>query len=551
MPPMPLATRLAPLFVLLAALGACQGGRSTTVENPPPDPGGTPLEPPLEDSPLSCPAAVDVLQAAEILPELLPDEALLEEWQIRMVDYGIRFTGSPALAAFHDFLAAELQSYGLDVQREPVPVHWWEHQEWSLDLLSAEGEEPVPVAAYFPYSGQTPAEGVTAELVDVGTGLAPDFALADVQGKIAFFEVDLLPLTMALFYATASYVHDPDFNTLPTTPYDKMSLSILTPQLSILPPEQITALALAEQMGAVGAVISLDASAANAAGQYTPFHAAPGHHQVPSLYLDRATGDALKARIGGGQQARLRLLVQDQPEGMSDDIIATLPGQSDEVIIINSHTDGTSASEENGTLAVLALARYFSRLPQHCRQRTMVFVLTPGHFQGGLDDTGRFIANHPEIIARAVGSVTPEHLGQQEWLDDAQGYHPSGLPEPGVFYGSYAPAMQSIMTQAVIAEDLRRVIVSRPIGPIYFGVGSPLNQAGVPNAGYLTGPHALYSWAENQHLNKMDYERMAAEIRTMTRVVAAIDGTEKAVLCAGMTPPLNGSLGPCLGSVLP
>ncbi len=535
------------LILLLTACG--DGGRNLGPMDGPSDlPVATP------DESYVCPAAGDELQVADIDPHLLMDKAELEMWQRRMVELGPRLTGSPALDAWHDQLAHELEVMGLEVQREKVPVTWWDHQEWSLDLLDGDTAEPIELSSYYPYSGFTSEEGVTAEIVDIGKGLPQDFILNDVAGKIVFLEVDLLPLTLALFYGTASYVHDPDLNTTPLTDYTRMSLSILTPQLSILPPEQTTALALAEMQGAVGAVISLQGSRDNVAGQYSPFHAGPGDHQVPAVYVDRETGDALKARLAG-KQANLRLIIEESTNEDMTDIIATLPGQSDEVVIVNTHTDGTSASEENGTIGVLSMAKYFSSLPLKCRQRTFVFVLTPGHFQGSIEDTPRFIHNHPEIIARTVGSVTPEHLGQAEWIDDGQRFFPSGLPEPGVFYGSYAPAVQSMMAQAVMAEDLRRVIVSRPIGPIYFGVGSPLNQNGVPNAGYLTGPHTLYSWASNQHLDKMDYERMAAEIRTATRVAATMDGASRTAMCIGMTPPLalgvpSGELGPCYGSVM-
>ena len=53
--------------------------------------------PPAE--PVACPEPGDLTTAAEVLADRLPDEALLEIWQRRMVERGPRFTGSPALAA--------------------------------------------------------------------------------------------------------------------------------------------------------------------------------------------------------------------------------------------------------------------------------------------------------------------------------------------------------------------------------------------------------------------------------------------------------------------
>lgn len=497
-------------------------------------------EPPVELPPgaISCPAGGNLLTAAEIVPNLLPGEAELEVWQKYMVNLGPRFTGSPAHKQWHEFMVRELSASGLSVVREPIPLEWWDHQKYSLTLIQNGVETQVPVASYYPYSGSTPEGGITAELVNAGIGVT-EFVTAGVSGKIAFYEENLLPLTAALFFATATYVHDPDATLTPLTDYKRASTSFLTPQ-------EAASLTLAKTAGAVGAIVSYEASFENAEGQYTPFLTNPADSQgVPTLYVDRATGNMIKAKIAEGASARLELVVEKHPDDFTDDIIATLPGMSDEVIIINTHSDGTSAAQENGTLGVMALARYFASLPLTCRQKTMIFTLNPGHFHSGINgDTGRFIANHPEIIERSVASLTLEHLGQTEWVDDITGFRPTGLFEPGIFYGSHN-TLQLLMTNAVIAEDLRRVIVARPIAVIYFGVGSPLNARGVPNASYITGPNMMLAFGQNQHLDKVDYSRMAAEIRTATRIAAAMDASPSAVLCLGMPVSQTGETTGC------
>lgn len=495
------------------------------------------------EGPLVCQAAGQLTAAASIVPEALPSATTLMSWQRYMVSLGPRLPGNNALKSWHNFIAAKLSSFGLDVQREPIAVDWWNHRRWSLTLVRNGVETSVPVSSFYPYSGRTPSGGVIGDLIDVGAGLPSDFLSKDVRGKVAFFNLDLLPTKMALFYADASYVHDPDNTLSPLTDYKRMAFSILSPQVSVLQPDETRSLYYAKSGGATAAIISIDASAENAAGQYTPFSGHPGSsYGVPTLFVDRATGDQIRRQIQAGAQARIELVADEYLNGSTDDIIATLPGTNpDEVVIMNTHTDGTSSSEENGALGVLAMAQYFSALPQSCRQRTMVFVLTPGHFHGGIGgDTDRFIEHHPEIIKKAVASLTMEHLGQTEWLDDAAGYHPSGLYEPAIFFGSNSPTIQLIMRNAVAAEDLRRTIVSRPVaGLTYFGVGAPLNLAGVPNAAYITGPHSLYSFADNQHLSHVDPLRLANEVRTFARVASDLDAAPKASLCLGLLPALS------------
>jgi hypothetical protein len=484
---------------------------------------------------ITCPAGGDLTTPAEILPERLVDEATLAQWQQTMVGLGPRFTGSPALKSWHDFLAAQLSASGFGVVREPIPLEWWHHQKWSLKLIENGVETSVPVASFYPYSGSTPEGGIVGDLVDAGLGTPAEFNAGGVAGKIAFYQEDMLPTNASIFYAVATYLHDPDMTLTPLTDYKRAAISFLTPQ-------ETASLGSARDAGAVGAIISYEASAENAAGQYTPFLTNPAASQgVPALYVDRATGNMIKAKIALGARARLELVVEKHPNDTTDDIIATLPGTNpNEVIVFNTHTDGTSASEENGTIGILSLARYFGSLPLECRRRTIVVALTPGHFHNGIGgDTDRFIANHPEIIAKSVASLTVEHLGQTEWVDDATGFHPTGLVEPGAFFGS-ANTIQALIANAVIAEDLRRTFVLRPYGVIYFGVGSPLNARGVPNAAYITGPNMMLSFAYNQHLDKVDYHRMAAEIRTAARVAASMDAAPTQTLCAGMPPSVPG-----------
>jgi hypothetical protein len=490
----------------------------------------------LPPGPVSCPVAGDLSAAGGILPERLADEATLRRWQEYMVGLGPRFTGSPAHKEFHEFLVSELEAVGFTVTREPRPIHWWLHRKWSLKLVENGVETELPVAAYYPYSGSTPEGGFVAELADAGRGLPQDFAAGDFDGKIAFYEEDMLPANASIFYAAATYVHDPDQTLTPATPYKRASLSFLTPQESIATSQQGSSLASARTAGALGSIVSYEASFDNAAGQYTPFLSSPSDlREVPTLYVDRATGNLIKAKIALGASARLELVVDKHPDDFTDDLIAWLPGRTDEVLILNTHTDGTSASQENGNLGILSLARYFGALPQNCRQRTIAIALIPGHFHNGFEgDTEGFIDRNPEIIARSVGSLTLEHLGQTEWVDDVVGgFHPTGMVEPAAWFGS-ASTIQAVMTNAVIAEDLRRTFVMRPYGVIYFGVGSPLNAAGVPNAAFITGPNSMLSWANNQHLDKVDYGRMAAEIRTAARIFADLDALPTEQLCAGL-----------------
>src|SRR5262249_44337871 len=142
---------------------------------------------------------------------------------------------------------------------------------------------------------------------------------------------------------------------------------------------------------------------------------------VPTLWVGRNAGVQLRKLADAGGEVTLTLDASVVPDTSTETLIATLPGTApDEMIIVNTHTDGNNATEENGGLGAVALAQYFSRLPKRARRRTLVFVLATGHFAGAYVPSIRgFIERHPDLVKRAVGALTVEHLACREWLDNS------------------------------------------------------------------------------------------------------------------------------------
>ena len=126
------------------------------------------------------------------------------------------------------------------------------------------------------------------------------------------------------------------------------------------------------------------------------------------------------------------------PGPRSDTVIAMLPGSSaEETIIVNTHTDGPNATEENGGVGIVALAKYFSKIAKSERKRTLVFPLTTGHFASPWVPSIRgFITKYPDVIKKTVAAVTVEHLGCKEWMDDAQYRYRDGYYGDNYRYGN-------------------------------------------------------------------------------------------------------------------
>ena len=124
---------------------------------------------------------VDEQYAYDLTYKLSTDPAYLTN------EMGFRTSGSDAEHAAADFLAEEMESIGLtDVEKVPVSVDKWQFNGASLTI---DGTDISMMPVSYMVNG-TSADGITAEIVDCGTGFAADYEGKDVEGKIALVGVD-------------------------------------------------------------------------------------------------------------------------------------------------------------------------------------------------------------------------------------------------------------------------------------------------------------------------------------------------------------------------
>jgi hypothetical protein len=361
------------------------------------------------------------------------------------------------------------------------------------------------VTSYFPYSGQTPAAGVTGELAFAGS--PGKFALGDLRGRIALVECPVNAREFARLYEVWG-LH-PKVEAFPRqTRPARGPVSDLTPF---------------RDAGAIAVVLAwTDISDANAADQYTPF--SRPMQNIPGVYVGRDTGARLKALCGSGARATVVLEADVVPDTATDTLVGTLPGSApDETIIVNTHTDGPNATEENGGIGIVALAKYFSRLPRAARRRTLVFPLTTGHFAGPWVPSIRgVIETHPDIVKAAVAAVTVEHLGCEEWMDDAaMRYRATGKHEWSVAI-TPSKAMADLLLGALENSDDRAGVVNPATGG-FLGEGSALARAGIPTIGYIPQPNYLLAGPPDGCIGKLNRDLLHSQIGVFARLIHQID----------------------------
>lgn len=478
--------------------------------------------------------------AATRAPVPLPSADQIRRDYQQMVDFGPRLPGNANHLRFVDWLARQMVAAGLRMGPcESYAYRRWEPKSWTLDLLDGGKRSPIP-AAYFVRSASTGPQGVTGPLVYAGRleASGPASLPPFEKGSLLVFDASLPDM------ALSHIVHPHFIHLRGETRADVLDTRYH--RLWTMPPFQMDALAA---QGAVGVAIIINASSAMIAGNFSP-HASPYKAKVPALFVGQDQGDALRAAAKAGQSAHLTLDA-DWIDGDVPQITAILPGTSDEVMIVDTHTDGQNFIEENGCMAMLQLARHFASLPPAQRlRRTLVFAGWPGHMSGDMPEAPGWALAHPDLMRRAAAAFTIEHLGASEWADmPGRGYAATGHNEYMNWPATAGP-LNDMLIEGIKRHDLLRHAVEQ--GPGYT-TGRVFHNSGIPHIACISGPNYLLGIAPNGHMDKLDADlaaRQTAMIADLIRQadalpIAALRGSDKSLGADPVTGPDTATRATC------
>jgi hypothetical protein len=420
-------------------------------------------------------------------PNQFVTAAKLYDWQDALNDIGLRATGSSRHHAYVDRLAERMAAVGIrNIRTEAVPLKMWTPSSWSLDLVGGSGAGPLPVSWYIPYSGATTRDGVVAPL-----------SAEPAAGTIGLISVE----TPALPYPLLDLV-DYDTPVMPThgsdyDPLESYSRAWLT-QDAIR-----EGIAQHKAAGAVGVVVILDLPAPVAKGQYAIYDGIL--RDLPGVIVDRDTGARLTAAASGGGQARLKL-VANVVQTTTPNLYGFIPGASEELVIIQTHTDGTNGIEENGPEPILAMAQYLSRIPRAQLPRTILVLMSTGHMAGNALGTEAFLRRHQDdLVDRTAAAMSLEHFGARSWLPTTDGEYvlAPGYETNIVFASPHNQAVRlGRQAQTAMAVSDPRVLRPyatdkekiSPNGRIWPGDGQGLWRiSGLPSVQSIAGPNYLLS----------------------------------------------------------
>ncbi len=460
--------------------------------------------------------AVAASPGRDIVP--LPTPEIIRRDYQRMVDFGPRLPGHPNHVRFVEFLAREFQQIGLTLGPcDSYAYRRWDPLAYGLDLEDDGTMKPVPNIAYYVRSHPAPPGGITAPLYYGGTiDKNGPTALGEVPaGSIVVFD-GKLPQTTIQQLVDPLYIHLPDAEKAEylSRPYKRLWLMPAFPLEAVL------------AKGAAGVVIIIDVSDAMIAGNFSP-HASHYKPPLPTLFVGNEAGNDLRRLAKLRKRAKLTLDAQ-WVDCTVPSLTAILPGESDEVVVIDTHTDGQNFIEENGGMAMLQLAGHFASLPKHQRlRRTLVFAGWPGHMSGALPECAGWVRAHPDLVKRAAAAVTIEHLGASEWEDvPGKGYAPTGRNEY-MNFATTGGVLTNLVKDGFRKFDLRQHGIQAGPGTT---TGAVFHDSGVPHVGIIGGPNYLLGIVKNGHMDKLDTDLATRQTAMIAELLTRIDGLSATVL---------------------
>lgn len=489
----------------------------------------------------SCPAAPD--------PAALPDAAKLREQNALLAALGVRPTGSAAQNRYIAWILRQLKAVpGAQVAEQRFHINRWQAGSMQLQLSAGATTSTIPVAAPVPYAQSTGTKGVSGPLVEIPDEEA--ITAANAAGRIVLRPAPAGSVPNYDFFlpAVSWAVYDPGNTIDPTQNFlgDFINYNA-----------RVADLRNAAAAGAKALLFVKDLPSRQLTNHYEPYEGTPW--KVPAVYLGadegRRISDAIAA--GGAPSARLVLHASFR-EVETPTVLATIGGQSAQRVVIDSHTDGTNAVEDNGPIAMVDMARYEAALPASCRPRTLEFVFPTAHFYQRVADPSKRYGGAGVIAAQLdaeydegkVSSVLAlEHLGavDYEQMPRADGGPGSELIPNGLraiqFIGiTPSPSLVAATTEAVHNYGMERTILLQgadapsstvPAHCNFGGEGTPYNVHLLPTIGVISAPQSLYD--PSFGLEGIDFGVMHDELLGFTELLNKL-GTMSQTEVAGEIP---------------
>jgi hypothetical protein len=428
-----------------------------------------------------------------------------------------------------EYILDKFDMFGLkNTLLEPVPIPVSFPDVWSL-TTHVEGVDTSIPCGFVRYAAFTPPEGISAEMLYVGIGSPDDFAAADsasgVAGKIVVVDLFAPGIPMAALDIFDLYTYDPDNNLAG----DKITENWPVANMP-------SAYNLAAGYGAAGFVGILTFTA-NDIHQYLHAYV---DGQIPGVYISPNDGDELRSVLLSGTPAEATIVLTGY-EGIGEtfNVYGYLPGKSDETIIVYTQHDGWGCNEGSGVSVIMALAKYYAKIPRHQRERSLMFLMLASHFgkRPPLLDMCHEVA---AIQDKIVAAVSVEMISKQYKIEGGE-FVETGLISPRALFvsglpGSGNPYLLDFAIDAVVENDLDRTSIQPAAGGLFPhapGEGGLFDMIGIPIVHLIA--HNAPQFTNMDTPDTVQKDALVPTVKALRDIIDDIDETPAALVKWDMT----------------
>jgi len=282
-----------------------------------------------------------------------------------------RNVGTPGHVATQDWVEGYFKKHGLqNVYRQPFDLApQWTPKSWDVAFTS--GGKTFKLASARPARrmATTPAGGLEFDMVWVGGGSDADYLGRDVKGKAVLIQD--VPLPGDLRHSVAL--------------------------------EGAVQRAIAKGAGAIGVVFGISDNFA--------IWQATGER--PGFNLGYEDAMKIQDMLGKGESVTVKLQMESEMRSglKTASVWGTLPGTTDEDIIIVAHMDGyfqAALDNASGLAVMIGLLEHYAKVPRAERRRNIRFLGSAGHHGG---PGARWLHdNRDTALAKAALVINLEHV---------------------------------------------------------------------------------------------------------------------------------------------
>ena len=445
-----------------------------------------------------------------IKKEFVPSTNEMMAWTAEIFNHGIRRPGYPANYWAESWVNEQFKNYNLqDIKLDPISVKKWEATDAKLKIWLVYNPSEAFEIPCFPIPYTSPNNKLEAELSMISKK-------TDLGGKIGVSELNLFkfPVKMLTYLTKADRYYDPknEFEWLEqTVPFDIRIQNILEPAL---------------ENNALGFIGILSGYIWETDKYYVPYDAI--ERKIPGVWVSGNNGKIITNLMKKGKVRAKILYKAEISEVICHNITGTLPGMSDEWIIIGTHHDGpwnSAVEDASGMALVLAQAKYWSQMPKEQRPFNLMFLMNSGHMAGGRG-TEEFVKRNKNFLSKAVAAIHLEHVARDVKSENGK-MIPLDAPTVRWWFVSRILQLEEITENAIIKEDLERSILLPP-DELVPGLerpptdGSFYHPEGVPFVSFLTAPPYLFDNGDT--LDKIHQESYEPLTRAVIRIINSLKG---------------------------